>query len=248
MPTEPKPHADTTQDYFYKKKVKILQHKNGYRFSVDAPILADFLPFHPTETAAEIGTGCGIISMSALYKNKFARVLGFEIQPALGRLAEINAEENGFQERFQWVPGDFSETFRDAEGIDILFSNPPYYPLRVGRLSPNPEVRDAKFETRLTLRKLLETSRQILTQNGDLYLVLPYRRRDELMDLAPRIGLFPRRTRKVFSFKDGNPERFLVQLSPCTVSKDNEKMTPLIIFKEKGIYTEEMEKILSGSS
>jgi tRNA1(Val) A37 N6-methylase TrmN6 len=64
------------------------------------------------------------------------------------------------------------------------------------------------------------------------------------MTLSRKTGFFPRRIREVFSFNDGKPGRFLVQLT--TYDAPPETLEPLIIFKEKGIYTEEMNKILSG--
>jgi tRNA1(Val) A37 N6-methylase TrmN6 len=239
-------NSDITQDYFYKKKVIIFQRKNGFRFSVDAPLLADFLPFHPSEEAVEIGTGCGIISMLALYKKKFAKIYGLELQDTLSGPAQINAEQNGFSHQFEVIPGDFNDTYKNKElrGIGHIFSNPPYFKLNRGRLSPNPEIRAAKFETRLTLQQLVEKSRTILNDKGSLYLVLPYDRYDELTALSLKNGFFTRKIREVFSFKDGKAERFLVQLTPYNVS--TEKLEPLIIFKEKGTYTEEMDEILTG--
>jgi tRNA1(Val) A37 N6-methylase TrmN6 len=64
------------------------------------------------------------------------------------------------------------------------------------------------------------------------------------MALAGKIDFFPCRIREVFSFADGKPGRFLIQLS--TIDVPLGKMAPLIIFKEKGIYTEEMNEILTG--
>ena len=235
---------EVTQDYFYKKKVTILQHKKGYRFSVDAPILADFLPFCPTGEALEIGTGCGIISMLALYKKKFLKIHGLEIQDSLIRLAEMNGRENGFSRQFQAVQGDFNEIYRDFTGIEHIFSNPPFFETNRGRLSPNQEIRDAKTETRLSLRQLLEKSYAILAGKGSLYLVLPFSRFRETMAAAKAVGYFICRLRQVFSFKDGKPERFLVQLTNYDVSPV--KLQPLIIFKEQGVYTDEMDRILTG--
>ncbi len=235
---------ETTQDYFYKGKVSITQHKKGYRFSVDAPLLADFLPQCLSAGALEIGTGCGIISMLALYKRKFSRIYALELQEPLCRLARINAEKNGFTPNFQVIPGDFNETYTHFDRLEHIFSNPPYFTLTHGRLSPNPEIRHAKAETKLTLRQLLEKSHRILGPKGNLYLVLPYERYDECLRLATDTGFSIARRRKVFSFKDGRPERFLVQLSILCLSP--QEMEPLIIFKEKGIYTDEMDEILTG--
>lgn len=238
--------SEITKDYFYKKKVIIFQNKKGFRFSVDAPILADFLPSCPSEKALEIGTGCGIISMLALYKKKFSKIYGVEIQESLSRLAEKNTRKNGFSQKFQVFRGDFNKNYNDFFGFGLryIFSNPPYFQVLQGRLSPNPEIRDAKAETALTLKELLAKSRAVLGEKGSLYLVLPYDRFDELLKISKKTGFFTRKIREVFSFKNGKPERFLVQLTTYDIS--TEKIRPLVIFKEKGIYTEEMDKILTG--
>jgi tRNA1(Val) A37 N6-methylase TrmN6 len=241
--------SDITQDFFYKKKVIIWQRKKGFRFSVDAPILADFLPSSPSEEALEIGTGCGIISMLALYKKKFSKIYGVEIQESLSHLAEMNAKQNGFSKTFQVTQGDFNKNYNDFSrlGLRCIFSNPPYFHMGRGRLSPYPEIRDAKTETTLTLNELVIKSRAILSEEGSLYLILPYERFDELLKISGETGFLTRKIRDIFSFKDGKPERFLVQL---TIENENislKKMEPLVIFKKKGVYTEEMDTILTGS-
>jgi tRNA1Val (adenine37-N6)-methyltransferase len=233
-----------TRDYFYKKKIIVYQHKNGFRFSVDAPILADFLPSHPTQEALEVGTGVGIVALLALYKKKFSTIYGLEIQPGLGRLAQFNAEKNGFSQNLAVQTADFNDVYRDFTGIRHIFSNPPYFETFRGHLSPNPEIRDARTETRLTLPQLLCHSFAILGEEGNLYLVLPYARYKPLMKLLPETGCFVARVRRIFSFKDRKPGRFLIQLTNTRVSPV--ELPPLIIFKEKGVYTDEMDKILTG--
>ncbi|MCU0287668.1 MAG: methyltransferase [Acidobacteria bacterium] len=191
-----------------------------------------------------MGTGCGIIALLALYKKKFARVYGIEIRESLFKLAQLNAERNGFLEQFQPVLNDFTKNYRDFAGIKTIFSNPPFFEPHRGRQSPNPEIRDAKTETSLTLKDLLLKSRDILPKDGSLFIIIPYHRFDDLTALTQKIDFFPHRVREVFSFADGKPGRFLIQLSSTNVPL--QKMAPLIIFKEKGIYTEEMDKILTG--
>lgn len=233
-----------TEDYFYKRKVIIYQHKKGYRFSIDAPLLADFLPALPAHTALEVGAGSGIISLLALYQKKFSHIYGVEIQDTLGRLAKKNAEINGFSEILTIITRDFKEIYQDFTGIQHIFANPPYYETHRGHLSPNPEIRDAKSETRLSLKELLTLAYAILGKWGHLYLVLPVARYHETITIASKVGFYLACLQEVFSFKDGKPERFLVKLSNYSVSP--EKRPPLIIFKEKGVYTAEMEQILSG--
>jgi tRNA1Val (adenine37-N6)-methyltransferase len=237
-------YPDITRDFFYKKKVIVSQRKKGYRFSIDAPILADFLPFHPTQKALEIGTGAGIVALLALYKKKFSSILSLEIQSNLSHLAKLNAEENGFTRNMIVMNADFNEVYRDFIGIRNIFSNPPFFEIGRGRVSPNPELRDAKTETKLTLRQLLTQSFSILGKKGGLYLVLPYSRYDEIIGLAAKTGYSIAKIRLIFSFQGGKPERFLIQLTNYDVSPLNPD--PLIIFKEKGVFTEEMDMILTG--
>ncbi|MGE5341700.1 MAG: tRNA1(Val) (adenine(37)-N6)-methyltransferase [Candidatus Omnitrophota bacterium] len=233
-----------TQDYFYKKKVIVYQRKKGYRFSVDAPILADFLPSLPTQQALEIGIGSGIIALLALHKKKFSSIYGVEIHPGLSQLAKLNAEKNGFSQNLLVINADFNEIHREFKGIRLIFSNPPFFETHRGKLSPNPEIRDAKTETRLTLHQLLTHAYAILGKKSSLCLVLPYSRFDEVMKLAPQIGYAVARLRYILSFPDGKPERFLVQLTNYDVAQLT--MEPLIIFLEKGVYTPEMTNILTG--
>ena len=235
---------EISRDYFYKKKVVVFQGKKGYRFSVDAPILADFLPHSPRSNALEIGTGCGIVSLLALYNNKFAHIEGIEIQEKLSRLACLNAQQNGFSSKFRVRHADFKDAYRDYGHFAYVFSNPPYMTVNLGRVSPSEEVRVAKTEEKLTVQQLLEFSSSLLEEAGNLFLILPFSRYRELLEFSRNIGLFVSKIRKVFSFKDGNPDRFLVQLTNC--STISEELTPLVIFRNPGIYTEEMERIFSG--
>jgi tRNA1Val (adenine37-N6)-methyltransferase len=235
---------DISRDYFYQRKVIVYQKKKGYRFSVDAPILADFLPFQPLQKALEVGTGSGIVALLALYKKKFARVYGLEIQRSLSELAQLNAEKNGFLENLAVINGDFNEVYKDFFGIEHIFSNPPFFETHRGRLSPNAEIRDAKTGTKLTIAQLLVKAYSILGKKGNLYLVLPFSRYREVLGLAGETGYFVSRLREVFSFSHGKPERFLVQLTNYNVSPVT--LPPLIIFKEKGVYTGEMDCLLTG--
>jgi len=233
-----------TYGHFYKKKVTVWQKKNSYRFSVDAPILADFLPSCPDKKALEVGTGCGIISLLALYKNKFSSITGIEIQNSLFKLALINSDKNSLTNKFIPLFGDFNRLYKRFAGIEIIFSNPPYIKVTQGRMSSNIKIKVAKAEIKLNLKSLLEKSHLILGQNGNLYLILPYARLEELKQLSVNMGFNISRIRNIHSFSYGKPERFLVQLSNYREPK--KKMNPLILFKDKGIYTEEMKKILSG--
>jgi tRNA1Val (adenine37-N6)-methyltransferase len=234
----------TTSDTFYHGKVLIKQLKNGYRFAVDSPILADFLPVSAAP-ALEVGCGVGVISLLALYQNKFPAVTGIEIQETLYRLALANAAANGLGERFQGVHGDFNEVCTRFRNVHTIFCNPPFFKTGQGHVSRDKTLRLARFEITLNLSDLLRRSASILAPRGKLCLIFPYSRQKELLAAAAAFGLFPANIRLVQPFADSAPDRFLAQLEKSAVSCREE--SPLVIFKAKGVYCTEMEKILAGA-
>lgn len=238
------PEPLTTSDTFYHGKVVIKQPKNGYRFAVDSPILADFLP-RSSRPALEIGCGVGVISLLALYQNKFPAVTGIEIQEPLSRLANANAMANGLSERFQVVHGDFNEVCTRFRNAQTIFCNPPFFKTDQGRLSRDEAIRLARFEITLTLNDLLRCSAAILAPTGSLCLIFPFSRQGELLDSAAAYGLYPKKIRFIQPFAAVPPDRFLVQLVESAVPC--REKSALIIFKAQGVYNPEMEKVLSGA-
>jgi tRNA1(Val) A37 N6-methylase TrmN6 len=230
-------------DYFYKNRVKIFQKKRGYRFSVDSPILANFIP-HSESDGLEIGSGSGIISLLLLYKKKFPFITGIEIQEDLFKLSEMSISANSFQSFFKVINDDFNIIFSDFKGIMNIFSNPPYLKIGIGHLSKNEEMKRGKFEIDIDLEQIVKKCSSILGRRGNLFLILPYDRFDELSDLSSKWGLFPVKFRKVLSFTDGKAERFLIQLS--NYKGDPIELSPLVIYHSVGIYSEEMKDILAG--
>ncbi|HNX97197.1 MAG TPA: hypothetical protein PKK12_05905, partial [Candidatus Aminicenantes bacterium] len=156
-----------------------------------------------------------------------------------------NATENGLADRLTVVTGDFRSLVRDYRGCDLVFANPPFYPLGQGHVSRDPEVRAAKFELHLTLHDLLLGGAAMLAGEGILCLIYPARRKEELLATAETCGLFPRRLRDVAPFAAGQADRFLVELG--RQAGEVLALPPLILFVRPGEYTPEMMDVLAGS-
>lgn len=233
----------TTTDTFYHGKVIIKQLKRGYRFAVDSPILADFLPVSRSP-ALEIGCGAGVISLMALQQKKFPAVTGIEIQETLYRLAVDNAAANGLNGRFHVIHGDFNRIHAGITNVRTIFCNPPFFKTGQGRVSPDPTIRLARFEIALTFTDLLSGCAAILAPHGKLCLIFPFARQEEFLATARANGLYPARVRSVRPFAESPPDRFLAELQKKARKCRREK--PLVIFRSKGVYTPEMERIFAG--
>jgi tRNA1Val (adenine37-N6)-methyltransferase len=234
----------TTTDTFYHGKVIVKQLKKGYRFAVDSPILAAYLP-RSTRPALEVGCGVGVVSLLALRQKKFPAVTGIEIQEALFRLAVENAAANGMAARFQVIHGDFARIHAGIADVQTIFCNPPFFKVGQGHVSPDPTIRLARFEIAIDLPGLLRGCAAALAQRGKLFLIFPYARQKELLAAALAHGLHAARLRPVQPFADAPPDRFLVQLQKSKARCRHDE--PLVIFRGKGVYTTEMAALLAGN-
>ncbi len=54
-----------TIDTLYNENIKLIQAKDGYRFSLDPVLLADFVTLRNGERVLDLGTGCGVLPFFA---------------------------------------------------------------------------------------------------------------------------------------------------------------------------------------
>ena len=53
-------------DRFMDGRIRLVQSRAGYRFSIDAILLSEFVTIKKGDVVADIGTGCGIIPLILL--------------------------------------------------------------------------------------------------------------------------------------------------------------------------------------
>jgi tRNA1(Val) A37 N6-methylase TrmN6 len=237
-----RPRNGETLDTFHRGRVRVLQKKRGYRFSADAPLLADFIRTRRADDILEIGTGSGIIPL-LLRARPFRRITALEIQKGLANLAGRNLELNGMTGRVRVVVTDF-RAYRPKRKFDLVFSNPPYVRKSTGFLSSTAEKSVAKHEIRGDLGDLMRKTSEWLKQNGRAGFIYPEGRRDDLLRAAEANGLHLRRSRSVHPRAGGPANFFLAELG---FAKGKPKaQPPLVLFNRAGRYTKEAEAIFAG--
>jgi len=87
-----------TQDTFYHGRISILQKKKGFRFSIDAPLLADFIRTKQSDELLELGAGNGVISLLLSIK-PFKHITALEIQKSLFDLAKRSIRLNQLEHK-----------------------------------------------------------------------------------------------------------------------------------------------------
>ncbi len=241
---------DETLDTFYHGRVRVLQKTKGYRFSVDAPLLADFIRVKAGDEALDIGTGSGIIAL-LLSVTPVRRIAALEVQPALADLARRNVALNGLEGRIEVVEADL-RAYEPRRVFDLIFSNPPYIRRATGSLSRSPEKSAAKHELHGGIDEIMDRTAAWLAPGGRACFVYPEKRRSDLARAANARDFRVLRFRHVLPRAGEPPNLFLVELGRAGTAgsglpepAEPEIMPPLVLYGPDGKYSAEAEAVFS---
>ncbi len=203
--------------------IKIIQHMNRYKFSVDSVLLADFIKAFPGEKIVDLGTGAGVLPLMITAKISGLKIVGVEIQEDLADMAGRSVRYNKKSENVFILKEDLN----DAPDIlgndwDVVISNPPYFTIDEGRINPNIFLAIARHEIKCTLEQVICTAEKLLKAEGRFYMVHRYQRMEEIVNLCCLCGLYPAELQPVASSADKEPYLILIECiksSACKLKK-----------------------------
>jgi len=239
--------ADESLDTLFQGRLAIIQRKRGYRFSLDAVLLAAFVQLHGREKIVDLGTGNGIIPviLASLYPS--VRIIGLEIQEEMVERAGRSVTLNQLEGRVEIVQGDvcFVGEIFSAQSFDYAVCNPPYRRPRSGRINPDPERCIARHELRASLSDFLRAGAYLLRRRGGMALVYPAPRTLDLLQSMRDEGIEPKRLKLVYSF-DGGPANLVLVEGVKGGRSEMKVLPPLVLYTKEKKYSPEMGAILSG--
>lgn len=189
---------DESIDEFMNGRLKLIQSRTGYRFSIDAVLLSEFVSIKKGDKVVDLGTGCGIIPLVLLLRRPVRYVFGLEIQEGLARQTNRNALLNGFSPKMGVIRADIRRPPLTAASVDVVVCNPPYRKKESGRLNPDQQRAIARHEILASLDDILEAARYVLRPEGRLAMIYPAERLADLMVKMRQYGMEPKRVRVVY--------------------------------------------------
>ncbi len=222
----------------------LIQKKDGFRFGVDAVLLADFANVKSTSKVIDIGTGTGIIPILLYARNKPKSIVGIEIQSDMAEMAARSILYNKLENAIEIRNMDLKEasSILGKSEFDVVVSNPPYVKQEAGINNPDMKKAIARFELMCTLEDVVQSAKDLLKTGGKLFMV---HRSDRLVDIIYTmrdLGMEPKRIRFVHSAYSKRPH--LVLIEGVRGGKAELKfMDPLYIYDDKGLYTDEINRI-----
>lgn len=242
---KPASRRDETLDTLFQGRLKIFQRKGGYRFSVDAVLLARFCQVHGGERIIDLGTGSGIIPIILASLHPAVRITGLELQREMAERAVKSVLVNHLEEKIQIVQGDVRAIDRlfPPQSFDAVVCNPPYRGAARGRINPDPEKRVARHEIRARLSDFVRAGCYLLRRGGRMTVVYPAARMPDLIQTMRQEKLEPKRLRLVHSF-EGSQATLVLAEGVKEAGSELKVLPPLVVYTREKKYTAEVKAIL----
>jgi tRNA1(Val) A37 N6-methylase TrmN6 len=201
-----------TDDTLFNGRLVCRQHRDGYRFSLDAVLLAHFCRPASRDHVLDLGTGCGVISLVLCYRHPDIQVTGLELQPALAELAQNNAQANKLEDRFAVQQGDLRRIKKHlrAESYELVLSNPPYHKVGCGRISQEDECALARHELTADPDSVIAAAAYAVKNRGTVACIYPAERLATVIAAMMKKRLVPKRIQPVYSYPEDDRARLVM--------------------------------------
>ena len=220
------------------KRLKIIQAKDSYRFSVDSILLLNFIRLKNYENIIDLGTGSGIIPLLLFGKKKGLSIYGVEIQKDLADMARRSVELNKLQNGIIIIQEDFrnlKNNFKNQQ-FDVVVSNPPYISMGQGKINPSSSRAIARHEIKGDLEDIISVSNYLLKNKGRIYLIYRSAKLIKLVITLKRYGIEPKVIKLIHPRPGENAN--LVLLEGVKGGKEELKIEdPIFLYSNKKMET-----------
>ena len=231
-------------DELHRNGYRIIQKKDGFCFGMDAVLLSGFAAVREGARALDLGCGTGILPLLLEATPSGRHFTGLEIQKEMADMAARSVRLNGLENKIEIIEGDIKEAGRIFGGasFDVITANPPYMNDRHGLKNPDLPKAIARHEVLCTLQDVVREAAKALRPGGRFYMVHRPRRLIEIITELTGRGLEPKRIKFVHPFADREAKMVLIEAARGGGSFVKVEK-PLIVFREQGIYTDEITEI-----
>ena len=222
---------------FHFKKFTIHQDRCALKVGTDGVLLGAWANCQNSNTILDIGSGTGVISLMLAQRSN-ATITAIEIDKAASEQCKENFENSPWSHRLTEIQESIQKfVFKSTNKFDLIVSNPPFYSIQ----KETTQRSTARSEQELNLAELFSSVNELLRSNGTFCLIFPSNRKDELLEIAAKVGLNPSKICKVRGNPNTEVKRLLIEFK---YGKQLLEETQLTIERERHDYTEDYKKLL----
>lgn len=191
----------------------IYQKPDGFKFSLDSILLAEFVKVKNNQEILDMCTGNAPIPLILSSKTK-NKITGFEIQKEIYQLAEKSVEENHLEGQITIINNDVKELCKLFPGkyFDVITCNPPYFKYNDNSKENNKNALKtiARHEIKINLDAIFEIVSKVMKDNGSFYLVHRLNRLDDIILAADKYKIKLKEL-QIICTKDAEPKMVLMR-------------------------------------
>jgi len=240
------PVAEETLDSILGGALRLYQPCRGYRFSLEAVLLARFAAARRAPRVLELGAGCGVVALIYAALTKPREVVAMEIQPVLAAMITRNAELNHL-DAVRSLCADLRRpralASPRAGSFDLVLANPPFRARQSGRESPFIGRRLARGETAARLEDFAAAAARYTRHGGRAAFIFAAARSGELISTLRARRLEPKRIRFVHPYAAARASTVLVEARKGG-GVEMEVEPPLVMYDAPRVYSNEARALL----
>jgi tRNA1Val (adenine37-N6)-methyltransferase len=176
---------------FQFKQFSLEQDQCAMKIGTDGVLLGAWAPLEQNPfSILDIGTGTGIIALMLAQRSTAQQIDALEIDENAFEQATDNFENSPWNDRLFCFHAGLDEFMEEPEDeYDLIVSNPPFY---TEDYKTKDEQRDlARFQDALPFEDLIEAADLLLSENGILAVIIPFKEEERFMAIAKEFELYP---------------------------------------------------------
>ena len=210
-----------SETLFRFKKFQVSQEKCAMKINTDGVLLGAWVNCKQAEKILDIGTGSGVIAMMLAQRSTASRIVGVEIDEASCEEAEMNMKLSPWPLRLSVFKESIQDFTTNAnEEFDLVVSNPPFF--SGGTLSSTQQRSLVKHTVKLPHSDLLRSAYELMSKEGQFFVVLPYIEGLRFIELAEQYRLYCNHICEVSSFENSPVERLLLSFNKFESEQNKE--------------------------
>jgi len=170
--------------YFQFKQFMIHQDRCAMKVTTDGCLFGSLSPTlfdgEGVLNVLDIGTGTGLLALMFAQKKQNAIIHAVEIDKDAYEQASENVAASPWADRIKVFHAD-AKSFEYPRKYDVIISNPPFYENELK--SDNSKKNFAHHNEGMLLPELLSIIKKNLKTDGTFFLLLPFKRNDEIRKL-----------------------------------------------------------------
>lgn len=227
---------------FHFKRFSMHNSRSGLKVGTDGVLLGAWCqPSADASCIWDVGCGSGLIALMLAQKCQ-ASIYGVEVNGEAFDETVENFAISPWSDRLKAVRGDIAEVAPTLPRPDVIVCNPPYYELGKSIQAAGDKRDCARREGTLSFESVISLASEVLTDRGELWLVAPAQRLDDIMWCLELAKLNPRRVLRVCTVARKAPSRVLVMASRIDGPLEEKAIS---IHDSTGDYTAEYKALTS---